>query len=301
MRPVLILLALSLPSLATAQSTFTETFDTGNEGAWNFGPPAVIEATGGNPSAYLYEPLLDTFAPQPRTTADSVFSGDYRARDVSSVSVDLITYDAGTTGGRPLSIMLYFDNGTAGVDDDFAAYFMHANNIPAVGAGWQTYTFDIPAQETSLPAGWGLWSSGAPGVTPDWNVAVQNVTSLRFFYGNPEYFFIFQQWELGLDNPSITEAGSTNPIFVRGDCNADGAIDIGDPVSELQILFTPGTDPSLCDSACDANDDGGTDISDTIYLLSFLFSTGPAIPAPVTCGEDPTVDTLTCNEFDSCP
>ncbi len=91
----------------------------------------------------------------------------------------------------------------------------------------------------------------------------------------------------------------TGPTFSRGDCNDDGGLDVADPVVALAALFSGGS--TTCFSACDANDDGGFDISDAVYLLSNLFSAGPAIPAPTTCGTDPTSDTLDCGLFMSCP
>ncbi len=93
---------------------------------------------------------------------------------------------------------------------------------------------------------------------------------------------------------------ATAQDFVRGDCNIDGAVDIGDAVSLLAILFS-GATPSTCSDACDVNDDGQNDIGDAIYCLAFLFSMGPAIPAPSpTCGPDPTADALDCQAFPLC-
>ncbi len=82
--------------------------------------------------------------------------------------------------------------------------------------------------------------------------------------------------------------------FQRGDCNADGMLDIGDPIALLGELFIGGT-PGPCADACDANDDGAKDIGDPIALLGHLFSgTGP-LPSPFgSCGEDPTADALDC-------
>ena len=90
-------------------------------------------------------------------------------------------------------------------------------------------------------------------------------------------------------------------LFVRGDCNADSGIDIGDPIAVLGVLFS-GTGPALCDDACDMNDDGSVDISDPIFLLSNLFSGGadPAAPFP-GCGTDGAdTDALDCASFPPC-
>ena len=90
--------------------------------------------------------------------------------------------------------------------------------------------------------------------------------------------------------------------FRRGDCNQDGGVDIGDPITLLAFLFTGGAGDCLL--ACDANDDNGADIGDPIFLLGFLFTAGAAPGAPFTsCGADPTPGGLPCDNFDSaaCP
>ena len=88
--------------------------------------------------------------------------------------------------------------------------------------------------------------------------------------------------------------------FVRGDCNADGTYQIGDPVALLGLLFLM-QGPAPCDEACDANDDGVLGLPDAIYLLSNLFINGPdPFPPFSDCGADPTADSLTCGSFPPC-
>ncbi len=88
--------------------------------------------------------------------------------------------------------------------------------------------------------------------------------------------------------------------FVRGDANADGAINVADVVTELSLMFL-GT-PVLCLDACDSNDDGAVDIADPIYLVWYVLGSGPPPPIPHPgCGTDPTVDPLNCVSFPPCP
>lgn len=90
--------------------------------------------------------------------------------------------------------------------------------------------------------------------------------------------------------------------FIRGDCNADGAYDIADPITILGVLFQNMGAP-LCEDACDCNDDGSLDIGDAICMLSGLFgmpTIPPAAPFP-DCGPDPTEDMLGCAMFLPCP
>ncbi|HOX27112.1 MAG TPA: hypothetical protein PLL30_15440 [Candidatus Krumholzibacteria bacterium] len=200
-------LALAGPALA---DTFVEPFDGGsNVGGWTFGAPVeTIPASGGNPGAYLRAEGLDTFAPWPRTTlgVDSPYTGDYRALGVESVGVDLRTFYVDfSADDRALSLMLYSDNGTPGfVDDDWAGYTL-GPLAPTPDDGWLSYDFAVPVNETDWPAGWSwLVFGGSSPPSPDWNLLVADVASLMFSFGDPSGFYIFQMWQLGLDNPRIT-------------------------------------------------------------------------------------------------
>ncbi|MCA8959253.1 MAG: hypothetical protein KDC38_02020 [Planctomycetes bacterium] len=102
-------------------------------------------------------------------------------------------------------------------------------------------------------------------------------------------------------DPAIVPGAGCGTTFVRGDCNDDGGLDISDPVSLLGILFS-GAGLAPCDDACDSNDDGGINVADAVHMLAFQFSMGPAPTDPYPgCGQDPTLDGLTCDTFSSCP
>lgn len=89
--------------------------------------------------------------------------------------------------------------------------------------------------------------------------------------------------------------------FIRGDANTDAAVNIADVVFMLVFLFDNGID-SNCSDTLDCNDDGARDISDPVQLLSYLFDTGTDLPAPSPgCGDDPTVDTISCDSYPPCP
>ncbi len=88
------------------------------------------------------------------------------------------------------------------------------------------------------------------------------------------------------------------PLFVRGDCNIDGGVDIADGIFVLNALFQGGPVGS-CDDACDANDDGNSfDISDALYVINYQLLGGPAPAAPFpTCG---TSVVPACDSYDAC-
>ncbi|HKQ61406.1 MAG TPA: hypothetical protein VJS92_08935 [Candidatus Polarisedimenticolaceae bacterium] len=194
-------------------TSFVETFDGGsNEGGWTWGFGDTIVANGGNPGAYLDTDGLDTFAPQPQTTSGGPFIGNYRSRGVTSLGIDLITFRVDFSAEeRPLSLLLVHDNDTPDDPfDDTAAYFM-GPNVPLPDEGWLAYDFAVPSQESALPVGWQLLNLGDSGspAQHSWDQVIQHVSQVRFFYGDPTLFFIFQQWGLGLDNVRIVS--STQP------------------------------------------------------------------------------------------
>jgi hypothetical protein len=73
-------------------------------------------------------------------------------------------------------------------------------------------------------------------------------------------------------------------VFVRGECNDDGGVDISDAVFILNWLFS-GAAPPGCVASANTNGDETADLSDAVYLLTYLFMGGPAVVAPFPdCG-----------------
>jgi len=88
--------------------------------------------------------------------------------------------------------------------------------------------------------------------------------------------------------------------FIRGDVNADGAVNIGDPIFTLNYLFAGGLQPQ-CMAAADTNLDGAVNVGDPIYTLQYLFAGGPPPPAPFpSCGVPPGAEALPCAAFPPC-
>ena len=72
--------------------------------------------------------------------------------------------------------------------------------------------------------------------------------------------------------------GGGGTAFQRGDTNADGTVDISDPVAILNNLF--GTKQLPCLDAADTDASGSLEITDAVSLLGFLFlgTEAPAEP-----------------------
>ncbi len=108
-----------------------------------------------------------------------------------------------------------------------------------------------------------------------------------------------------MDNSGIDYEDTSNApfaieapiVFVRGDANSDGGVDIGDSIAILGYLFDPKADAPVCLSTADTNTDGGIDVADTVFLLSHLFVPGspaPSEPYP-ECGSDPGAGGVICD------
>lgn len=179
-----------------------------NSSGWSFNVtvPDIIESTGGNPGGWLHNPSVSSFAPIAThdPNSGSTLSGDYRAMDVTRITVDARTDAASnTSAGREFSIVLRDTKGTPNVNDDDYAYFV-GPLIPQTGQGWVSYSFEIPSQSTdAVPAGWsGGWVGDLENFRPgiEWNDVITSVDVVEFWWLNPSFFAIFQTWDVGIDN-----------------------------------------------------------------------------------------------------
>lgn len=194
----------------TGIAQIVDTFEGGvNIGSWSFGTGGggIINA-GGNPGAYFRDSTIDTYAPQARTEwgSSSPFVGDYRGNGVTETSVDFHLFHVDFSAAeRPLTLLLVEDNGTPNdFDDDWGAFYRHTEFVPQVGEGWKSFVFDVDSASGTLPNGWNTIAFGPNSpVNPDWNDVITDVDQLVFFWGDPELFYIFQMWDIGMDNVSI--------------------------------------------------------------------------------------------------
>ncbi len=93
-----------------------------------------------------------------------------------------------------------------------------------------------------------------------------------------------------LDRMTIAKTPpASERIFRRADTDADGAVNLTDPVVLLGYLFLGSKVPDCLDAA-DADDSGDLSLTDAVYSLSWQFLGGPEPPAPGprSCGRDVT-------------
>ncbi|MCA8961703.1 MAG: dockerin type I repeat-containing protein [Planctomycetes bacterium] len=89
--------------------------------------------------------------------------------------------------------------------------------------------------------------------------------------------------------------------FIRGDCNQDAQLNLIDAVRVLELFLDSGV-TSTCLDACDVNDNGEIGVDDAVYLLQYALIAGTPPPSPFPlCGNEPTLDDLSCNDSAACP
>ena len=207
---ILFAFALTVPAGAAPTTTVAEPFDgTLDQATWRLGTLDAIEPAGGSPGAYLHNPQFDSAVPTPFYVGPlpSPFFGDYRAASVTSLGLDVIVHAAsiGVDNKRPISLVLTSDMGTPDdPSDDCDVYTVGNKNVPRPGAAWRSFDFRVPSGNTTLPSGWtvrgacaGLSANGA------WNAVVTNVTRVSFPFSDPDTFWYFQIWNLGIHNVRI--------------------------------------------------------------------------------------------------
>jgi len=204
-----------------------------NAGAWTYGNGAdTIQSTGGNPGFFFRNNDLDTIAPELRTGAglSSAFTGDYRARRVASLEVDLRVFSTQFNFQRNLSLILEDDAGTpADPSDDCSVYIVTNQLVPQVAGGWKHFSVPVPSQSTTLPPGWVVLGSCSGDAA--WNSVITDVDRVIWFYGDPALFYIFDLWDTGADNVRVAEEVGSGTCFgdgSNGPCPCANAGGIGE-------------------------------------------------------------------------
>jgi hypothetical protein len=102
-----------------------------------------------------------------------------------------------------------------------------------------------------------------------------------------------------VDNLVVKKFGVRGPLFVRGDADSNGRIELTDAIRILGFLFLGGANPApACFDSADSDDNGRLELTDAVRILGFLFLGGtnppPAPPTPrdasylaSDCGLDP--------------
>lgn len=101
--------------------------------------------------------------------------------------------------------------------------------------------------------------------------------------------FDFDDTQVGMASIEVTAP----TIFVRGDANLSGNLDIADVL--MTLFYTDGRLTPPCLDALDSDDNGEIGITDAVISLSYQFLNGPRPAAPFPSpARDPSDDSLGC-------
>lgn len=90
-------------------------------------------------------------------------------------------------------------------------------------------------------------------------------------------------------------------LFVRGDANADGPVNLSDAITILGHLFLGDPEELACEQGADVDDSGKLELTDAVRILGFLFlgAEPPAPPFP-GCGLGEREGGLPCASYAPC-
>ena len=122
----------------------------------------------------------------------------------------------------------------------------------------------------------------------------------------PEIRAQYLRWEVVAtngNNPGVADfefiakaEGESPQVFVRGDANSDGQINLTDGISILGHLFIGNAEPACFAAAKATGSPGGLNITDAVFIFTWLFAGGDDPPPPTPsagtylaadCGPDP--------------
>lgn len=186
-----------------------------------------------------------------------------------------------STAGEELWVAHY--DGSGGDDEAHALALDDEGNVYVTGGSGGSDTNSDYATVKYSPAGEELWV--ARYVTPaimDVKVNGLVLDSRGNVYVTGGWNFADKEW----NSATIKYTQGFGPEMLPADCNADGAVDLGDAICLLGYLFgdmpseLPCGDGTVTDAGnvalIDSNGDRGIDLGDPVYVLSYLFADGLA-------------------------
>ena len=93
---------------------------------------------------------------------------------------------------------------------------------------------------------------------------------------NPDtsYYWRVRAFDLAGNSSDFQSDPFRFSLFILGDANDDGKIDVSDVIYLVNYLFIDGPEPEPLEAG-DANSDDKIDIADVVYLINYLFLDGP--------------------------
>ncbi len=221
---VVALAALGGGPVFAGSNIVVDTFENGNPNGWDWqlGPSIFsgIEATGGNPGAYLKtNPLVSGAGAWFSDGPD--FAGNFIAKGVTHVGADLFS-EQGDPNNEIIHIAIANYGPTSSILDDTIAHFNTGIASPDFPAdGWVSFDAPVPVNSPDLPAGWTLHSTFGGGGSGNmtWAELMADVDAVVIGYGNVVGPIAPFNVTRGLDNPRLTlipSAGAAPVALLAG-------------------------------------------------------------------------------------
>ncbi len=231
------------PGECRRANVFIETFSSGtNEGGWTFhyGGEFFDNQRGRN-KEFLRAPGFDTFYPIAVASGPSAFTGNYSARGVTEVAVELSTiqyFSRDHTFHSPTLVLVNRMGTPEAPEDDCIVFFQSGLDMPPANEPrmtWVKYAFAVPSRSLTLPQPnngdpcpgdfcetcvlpgdpdptgkpcWGVWKGTYCPTLHDldltWRTVIEQVDEVWVSWLTIEWLSLFTVWDVGLDNPSIT-------------------------------------------------------------------------------------------------
>lgn len=93
------------------------------------------------------------------------------------------------------------------------------------------------------------------------------------------YWHVRAHNSAGWSDWSMIRSFETKALFICGDIDGSGAVNILDVTSLINYLYKGGAEPDPAEAG-DVNNSGGLNILDATYLISYLYKSGPAPNCP---------------------
>jgi hypothetical protein len=217
MKQILWILVLSLCLVAVPAAaeriTLVEDFEDIQPGeddqrGWTFGvfssDESVVQKGGGG---HVLEGHIDNFGVNLLTKSDGsnpwVGNADFRADGV--IRLGFSTRGRADFGNsiRNMAVALISDNGTPeDSSDDFGFYSISERLYNFDTSERANFRWEIPSQVAGeTPEGWQHWDlSGGGDTSFTWDEVVTDVDRIQFTYYDPQLFYIFQGFDVMVDN-----------------------------------------------------------------------------------------------------
>jgi len=149
----------------------------------------------------------------------------------------------------------------------------HASSVE-VGGGGKSQEFPVSVQCEGSPVEGAIVSLWKEGVEEDevFEAFYTDISGEAIFDIDPQTPGVMHVTVWGRD---LKVYFGEVPVYIRGDANGDGIIDISDVVYLAHYLFIRDSPAPYPLEAGDANCDGVVDIADVVYLINFVFLGGP--------------------------